>query len=128
MISAVGGDTLMRYATSESAEDVTIRAMWSITALTTRLTSQTLDQLMGEPTQTMTISTPLWMTTREMICVEPGAQLYKGGNVTISFLYHVFFLISIVQRPYFSFALSYIVTDLYLLAFPDYSLPLLFPL
>ena len=55
-----------------------------------------------------------------------------GGNglvtVTISFLYHVFFLISIVQRPYFSFALSYIVTDLYLLAFPDYSLPLLFPL
>ena len=63
-----------------------------------------------------------------MVHVEPGAQLYEGGNVTISFLYHVFFLILVVQRPYFSFAPSYIVTDLYLLAFPDYSLPLLFPL
>ena len=52
----------------------------------------------------------------------------KTVGVTISFLYHVFFLILVVQRPYFSFAPSYMVTDLYLLAFPDYSLPLLFPL
>ena len=50
------------------------------------------------------------------------------GTVTISFLYHVFFLISIVRHPFFSFAPSHIVTNLYLLAFPDYSLPLLFPL
>ena len=128
VISAIGGDTLTRYATSESVEDATIRATWLITALTTRLMSQTLDRLIGEPTRMTTISTPLWMTTREMVCVEPGARLYEGGNVTISFLYHVFFLISIVRRPYFSFAPSIIVTDLYLLAFPDYSLPLLFPL
>ena len=128
VISAVGGDTLTRYATSGSAEDATIRATWSITALTTHLTSQTLDRLMGEPTRTTTISTPLWMTTREMVCIEPGARLYEGGNVMISFLYHIFFLISIVRRPYFSFALSHSVTDLYLLAFPDYSRPLLFPL
>ena len=128
VISVIGGDTPMRYATSGSAEDATIRATWSITALTTRLTSQTLSQLMGEPTRTTTISTPLWMTTKEMVCVEPGARLYEGGNVTISFLYHVFFLVSVVQRPYFSFAPSHVVTDLYLLAFPDYCLPLLFPL
>ena len=128
VISALDGDTLMRYATSGSVEDVTIRATWSITALTTRLTSLTLDRLMGEPTRTTTISTPLWMITRGMVCIEPGAQLYEGGNVMISFLYHVFFLISIVRRPYFSFAPSHSVTDLYLLAFPDYSCPLLFPL
>ena len=53
---------------------------------------------------------------------------YPLPFVTISFLYHVFFLLSIVRHPYFSFAPSHIVTDLYLLAFPDYSLPLLFPL
>ena len=128
VISAVGGDTLTRYATSGSVEDATTRAMWSITALTTRLTSQTLDQLMGEPTRTTTISTPLWTTTREMECIEPGTQLYEGGNVTISFLYHVFFLISVVRHPYFFFAPSHSVTNLYLLAFPNYSSPLLFPL
>ena len=50
------------------------------------------------------------------------------GNVTISFLFHVFFLISVVRHPYFSFAPSYQEIDLYLLAFPDYSSPLLFPL
>ena len=49
-------------------------------------------------------------------------------GVTISFLSHVFFLISIVQRPYFSFAPSYRETDRYLLAFPSYSFPLVLPL
>ena len=49
-------------------------------------------------------------------------------TVTISFLSHVFFLISVVWHPYFSFTPSYKETDLYLLAFPDYSFPLLFPL
>ena len=49
-------------------------------------------------------------------------------HVTISFLSHVFFLVYVVQRPYFSFAPSYQEIDLYLLAFPDYSSPLLFPL
>ena len=48
--------------------------------------------------------------------------------VTISFLSHVFFLLSVVRRPYFSFAPSYQETNLYLLTFPDYSSPLLFPL
>ena len=128
VISVTDGGTPTRYATSGSVEDATIRATWLITALSTRLTNQTLNRLMGEPIQMIMISTPLWMTTREMVCVEPGARLYEGGNVTISFLYHVFFLISIVRHPYFSFAPSYTATDLYLLAFPDYSLPLLFPL
>ena len=48
--------------------------------------------------------------------------------VMISFLFHVFFLVYVVQRPYFSFAPSYQEIDLYLLTFPDYSSPLLFSL
>ena len=87
-----------------------------------------LDQLMGGPTRMTMISTPLWTTTRGIACVKPGARIYEGGNVTISFLSHLFLLISVVQRPHFSFAPSYIETDLYLLAFPDYASPLLFPL
>ena len=96
VISVIDGDTPTRYATSESVEDATTWAMWSITALSTRLMNQTLGRLMGGPTRTMTISTPLWMITREMVCVKPGARLYEGGNVTISFLYHIFFLVSVV--------------------------------
>ena len=95
-ISVIGGDILTRCAIFGSAEDAITQAMWSITALSTRLMSPTLDQLMGEPTRTTKTSTPLWMTTREMVCVEPGARIYEGGNVTISFLSHVFFLISVV--------------------------------
>ena len=55
--------------------------------------------------------------------------MYEGGIVTISFLSHVFFLISVVRCPYFSFAPSYQETDRYLLAFLSYSssLPLVLP-
>ena len=96
MISAIDGDILMRYAIFKSVEDVTPKDMWSITVQSTRLSNQKLTTLTGEPTPTMMISTPLWIITREMVCVEPGAQIYEGGNVTISFLSHVFFLISVV--------------------------------
>ena len=128
VISVIDGDTQMRPAIFGSVEDVTPPDMWSITAQLTRLLNQELAILMGEPTQTMMTSTPLWMTTREVVHVKPGARIYEGGNVTISFLSHVFFLISVVRCPYFSFAPSYREIDLYLLAFPDYSSPLLFPL
>ena len=57
-----------------------------------------------------------------------GNQQTQVMAVTISFLFHVFFLLSVIRRPYFSFTPSYQETDLYLLAFPDYSSPLLFPL
>ena len=128
VISVIDGDTRMRPAIFGSAEDVTPLDMWSITAQSTHLLNQELTILMGEPTQTTMTSIPLWMTTRGVVHVEPGARIYEGGNVMISFLFHVFFLISVVQRPYFSFAPSYQEIDLYLLAFPDYSSPLLFPL
>ena len=101
----------MRFAIFGSAEDVTPQGMWSITAQSTCLPSQKLATLMGEPTLTMMTSTPSWMTTREMVYVEPGARVYEGGNVTISFLSHVFFLISVVRCPYFSFAPSYKETN-----------------
>ena len=83
---------------------------------------------MGEPTQTTMTSTLLWMTTKGLGCIEPGAQIHEGGNVTISFLSHVFFLISVVRRPYFSFAPSYQETNRYLLTFPSYSSLLVLPL
>ena len=95
VISAIDGGTLMRYAIFGSVEDVTPKDMWSITVQSTRLPNQKLATLMGGPTPTTTTSTPLWMITREMVCVEPGARIYEGGNVTISFLFHVFFLISV---------------------------------
>ena len=128
VISVINGDTQMKPAIFGSAEDVTPPDMWSITAQSTRLLNQELAILMEEPTQTTMTSTPLWMTTKGLVCIEPGAQIYKGGNVTISFLSHIFFLISVVQRPYFSFAPSYQETDQYLLAFPSYSSPLVLPL
>ena len=118
----------MRYATFKSVEDVMPQDMWSITAQSTCLPNQRFATLMEGPTLMMMTSTPLWMITKEMVCVEPGARMYKGGNVTISFLSHVFLLISVVQRPCFSFTPSYKETDLYLLAFPEYSSPLMFPL
>ena len=96
MISVTGGDILMKYAIFGSVEDVMPPDMWSITAQSTRLPNWKLATLMGGPTLMMTTSTPSWMTTREMVCVEPGAQIYEGGNVTISFLSHTFFLISVV--------------------------------
>ena len=128
VISVTDGDTLMRYAIFGSVEGVTSKDMWSITVQSTHLSNQKLVALMEGLTPTTMISTPLWMITKGMVCVKPGARVYEGGNVTISFLSHVFFLISVVQRPYFSFAPSYEETDLYLLAFPEYSSPLLFPL
>ena len=45
-------------------------------------------------------------------------------DVMISFLSHVFFLISVVQHPYFHFAPSHEETNHYLLVFPLYSSPL----
>ena len=96
MISVTDGDILTRYAIFRFAEDVTPPDMWSITAQSTHLPNWKLTTLMGGLTQTTMTSTPLWMTTREMVCVEPGARIYEGGNVTISFLSHIFFLISVV--------------------------------
>ena len=95
VISAIDGDILMRYAIFGSVEDVMPKDMWSITVQSTHLPNQKLTTLMGGPTPTTMTSTPLWMITREMVCVEPGARIYEGGNVTISFLFHVFFLISV---------------------------------
>ena len=80
-----------------------------------------LDQLMKEPTRMMMTLTPLWRMTEKVGHVEPGARMYKGGNVTIFFLSHVFFLVSVVRHLYFHFAPLHEEMDSYLLAFPSYS-------
>ena len=118
----------MKFATFKSVEDVMPQDMWLITDLLTCLLSPMLAPLMGEPIRTTTTSTPLWMITREMVCVKPGARIYEGGNVTIFFLCHVFFLISIVQRPYLCFTPLHEETDLYLLACLWYSTCFTIPL
>ena len=66
--------------------------------------------------------------TKEVKRIKPGAQMYQGGNVTISFLSHVFFLVSVVHRPYFHFSPLHEEVDLYLLAFPHSCPVLCFPL
>ena len=96
VISVVDGDTPTTFATFGSVEDVMPWGMWSITAQSTHLPSQMFATLMEELTLTTTTSTPLWMTTRRMVCIEPGARVYERGNVTIFFLSHVFFLVSVV--------------------------------
>ena len=50
------------------------------------------------------------------------------GGVTIFFLSHVFFLISVVRFPYFRFAPLHEETHHYLLAFPSYSSSFIIPL
>ena len=128
VVSVIDGDTLTTFATFESVEDATPQGMWSITAQLTHLPSQTLAALMGGSIWMTMTSTPLWMTTEGMVCIEPGARMYEGSNVTIFFLSHVFFLVSIVQHPYFHFAPSHEETDHYLLVFLSYSSSFIIPL
>ena len=73
VISVIDGDTQMRFAIFGSVEDATPQDTWSITAQSIHLPSQKLATLMGEPTPTTMTSIPSWMTTKEMLCVEPGA-------------------------------------------------------
>ena len=96
VISVTSGDILMKDATFGSVEDAMPRDMWSITVQSTHLPNQRLTTLMEAPTRTTMTSTPWWMTTRKVVHVKPGARIYEGGNVTISFLSHVFFLILVV--------------------------------
>ena len=128
VISVTDGDIPTTFATFRSVEDVTPRGMWSITAQSIHLSSWTFATLMEGPTLTMMTSTPLWMTTRGMVHIEPGARVYEGGNVTIFFLSHVFFLVSVVQYPYFRFAPSHEEIHHYLLTFPSYSSSFILPL
>ena len=124
VISVIDGDIPTMYATFKSMEDVMAKGMWWITIQSTLCLNQQLTALMGEPTWRMTISTPLWMMNERLRYVEPGARMYKGGNITIFFLFHVFFLIAVVCHPYFHFAPQYEETEHYLLAFPHSSCPL----
>ena len=80
----------------KSVEDAIPQDMWLITAQLIRLPNQWLEVLTMGLTPTMTTSIPLWMTTRKVEHVKPGARVYEGGNVTIFFLSHVFFLVTIV--------------------------------
>ena len=97
VISVTDGDIPTKFAIFGSVEDAMPQGMWLITAQSIHLPSRTLEALMEEPIQTTMTSTPLWMTTREMVHIEPGARVYEGGNVTIFFPSHVFFLISVVR-------------------------------
>ena len=128
VIFVFDGDILMTSATFGSVGDVTPQGMWSITAQLIPLPNHVLAELITGPIPTTMISTPLWTTTEKVRHVKPGAQVYEGGIVTISFISHVFFLISVTCHPYFHFTPLYEETNLYLLAFPSCSTPFIVPL
>ena len=117
MISVIDGDILTTYATFASVEDVMAKDMWQIVAQSTPCLNQQLTALMEGPTLRMMISTPLWMMNERLRYVEPGAQMYEGGNVMNFFLCDVFFFIAVIHHPYFCFASLHEETDDYLLAF-----------
>ena len=96
VVSVLDGDIPTMSAIFKSVEDAIPQDMWLITAQSIRLPNQLLETLTTGLTPTTTTSIPLWMTTREVGHIEPGAQVYKGGNVTIFFLSHVFFLVTVV--------------------------------
>ena len=117
VISVIDGDIPTTYAIFKSVVDVMSQGMWQITVQSTLCLGQKLATLMHVPTQRTMISTPLWMMNKQLRYVEPEAQMYEGGNVTIFFLSHVFFLVSVICHPYFRFAPQYEEVDHYLLAF-----------
>ena len=118
----------MMSAIFESVEGAMNKDMWQITVQSTPCLSQMLNTLIPDHTWRTMTSIPLWMTTERLRYVKPGARMYEGGNVTIFFLSHVFFLILIVCHPYFCFAPQYEEVDNYLLAFDSSSFPLFLPL
>ena len=63
----------MKFATFGSAEDAMPQGMWSITAQSIRLPNLKLATLMGEPIPMTMTSILLWMTTKKMVCIKPGA-------------------------------------------------------
>ena len=97
------------------------RDMWWIIVQSTPYLSQKLDTLMLDPTWKTLTSIPLWMTNKRLRYIEPRAQMYEWGNVTILFLSHVFFLILVVHCPYFCFTPQYEEVDYYLLALSSLS-------
>ena len=73
VISVIDGDILTKSVTSESVGGATPQGMWLITAQSTHLPNQKLVTLMEELILTTATSTPLWMTTREVMHIKPGA-------------------------------------------------------
>ena len=73
VISVIDGDIPTTSAIFGSVEDATPQGMWLITVQSIRSPSWTLATLMEGPILTMMTSTPLWMTTREVGHIEPGA-------------------------------------------------------
>ena len=128
VISVINGDILMISAIFGSVEGVMNEDMWWITVQSTPYPNLKLNTLMLGPTWRMMTSIPLWMMTERLRYVEPRAWMYKGGNVMILFLHHVFFLVLVVHHPYFHFAPHHEETDHYLLAFPSSSSSLFLPL
>ena len=73
VISVIAGNIPMTSAIFRSAEDVTPRGMWLITAQSIHLSNLLLATLMEKSILMTMTSTPLWMTTRKIECIKPGA-------------------------------------------------------
>ena len=128
VISVIDGNIPTMSAIFGPVPNAIKENMWWIIVQSTPYPSQKLETLMLDSTQRMMTSIPLWMMNERLRYVEPGAQIYEGGNVMIFFLSRVFFLIRVICHPYFHFTPQYKEVDHYLLAFNPLSLPLFLPL
>ena len=128
VISVIDGNILTTYAIFRSVAEVMNEDMWWITVQSILYPSWRLKALIPDHIWRMMTSIPLWMTNERLKYVEPGAQMYEGGNVMIFFLSHISFLISVVCHSYFHFAPQYEEVDHYLLAFSPLPSPLFLPL
>lgn len=102
-ISAKDGSILASTAPSVLVELVMLGDMSLLTVclITIPLRKHILS-IEDTTTKTRGFECPPWIncSKKRIICIESGAQMYKGGNVTIQFLCHTFFLLSITQCSY----------------------------
>ena len=83
---AVDGDTPLVSVLSESAWFVVNMGTW-------RMTVQLKRFLLNRQCTFMQVPLPLNQVPSSGVLIEPGAQLYEGGNVTIFLLFHNLFLL-----------------------------------
>ena len=80
-----------------------------VTYVTEEATSLTIARLLFFPLNRLPISLGIPLTRDRYlphgVLIEPGVQLYEGGNVTVCLLYHGIFLFSFLCRTHLLFGM-----------------------
>ena len=95
---AIDGDILLVSAPSESAQFVINMDMWWTTVLLRHFRLNRRHTFTQAPL-------PLSLILSNEVLIEPGAQWYKGGNVTIFLLYHNVLLLVFSQHVHILFGM-----------------------